>query len=69
MGKFLPCIKRLSCNIINLKYYSPENFRTKILQAAAFQSTSHFHAPFLKTWNVTSLESTEISPSLKINYI
>lgn len=80
MGKFLPCIKSLSCKILPIAFgelivtfaflaFSPENFRTKILREAAVQSTSHFHAPFLKTWNVTSFESKEMSPALKINDI
>jgi hypothetical protein len=35
--------------------------------AEPIQSTSHFHAPSLKTLCVISFESTEMNPSLKIN--
>jgi len=80
MGKFLPCIKSLSSKILPIAFgelivtigflaFSPENFRTKILQEAAVQSTSHFHVLFLKTSNVTSFEYIEMSPSLQSNDI
>jgi hypothetical protein len=49
--------------------FSSEDFHTKILQEAAVQSTSHFHAPSSKTWNVTSFESIEMRHSVKINDI
>jgi len=73
-GKIPALYKSLSCKILPIAFgelivtigflaFPPENFRTKILQEVAVQSTSHFHAPFLKTWNVTSFEYIEMSPS------
>jgi hypothetical protein len=56
---FLPYIKRLSCKILPIAFgelivkfafvaFSPEYFRTNILQDVAVQSTTHFHALSLR---------------------